>query len=318
MGKGGRSKNRSKRSSASLPRGIPQRQGGSGGSSPFEHVKSTNGGRRGAKHHVHNRPDNGGSNGKNNGTKLSSLARSIAMRKSHLSAHLASRSKSNKFVDRRIGERTATARYDDGNNGTEVMLRRVVAERVRRSKRSMRFDLNDVGGDGDGDGTLTHRGRAIDESYDGAPVDHRDVMLSDDDDDDDLDGVDTMMHFGGGKFDIQNARERGAYGSTETSMGDAYRSRKEEMDERLRARKMRKAEKLKRREDQEATFEDMDGDFADLSKLLNFRDKEVERRRRAEDRKDGRLAADELEMEEWDREMKVSSSVVKPHLLCDV
>ena len=56
------------------------------------------------------------------------------------------------------------------------------------------------------------QGKAIDESYTGKPVDHRDIVLSDDDDDD-LDKVDTMLHFGGGKFDKANAKERGAYGA---------------------------------------------------------------------------------------------------------
>ena len=95
------------------------------------------------------------------------------------------------------------------------------------------------------------QGKAIDKSYTGKPVDHRDIVLSDDDDDD-LDKVDTMLHFGGGKFDKANAKERGAYGAggEDINMGEAYCSRKEELEDRIRRKKMEKVEKMKRKKDQ--------------------------------------------------------------------
>ena len=70
-------------------------------------------------------------------------------------------------------------------------------------------------------------------------------------------------------------------------------------------KKMAKAEKLRRAEDQRETFEDMDEGFSELAGLLQFRDKEEERRIRTEKRKAGKLERDEAEMDDWDREMKV-------------
>ena len=66
-----------------------------------------------------------------------------------------------------------------------------------------------------------------------------------------------MLHFGGGKFDRDNSKERGAYGAYGAAddggrddMGNVYRSRKEELEERIMRKKMEKAEKMKRKEDQ--------------------------------------------------------------------
>lgn len=104
---------------------------------------------------------------------------------------------------------------------------------------------------------LSSQGIAIDQNYGTSPLDHTDVLLSDSDED--LDKVDTLLHFGGGQFDRDNADEMGAYGGMGGTggggrdMGDAYRSRKEELDERIRRKKMEKAERLKRKEDQGAS-----------------------------------------------------------------
>ena len=65
-----------------------------------------------------------------------------------------------------------------------------------------------------------------------------------------MDKVDTMLHFGGGKFDKDNLRERGAYGGGGEDMGDVYRSRREELEEKILRKKMEKAERMKRKEDQ--------------------------------------------------------------------
>ena len=102
------------------------------------------------------------------------------------------------------------------------------------------------------------QGKAIDESYTGAPLDHTDIHLSDSDYDEDLDKVDTMLHFGGGKFDKANARESNPYGggggSGNRDMGEQYRSRKEELEERIKMKKMMKVDKMKRKEDQGTFF----------------------------------------------------------------
>lgn len=49
----------------------------------------------------------------------------------------------------------------------------------------------------------------------------------------------------------------------------------------------------------------MDESFAELAGLLQFRDKEEERVKRAEARKKGTLSEDDKEMDAWDKEMKV-------------
>jgi hypothetical protein len=169
MGKGGRTKNKSKRST--IPRGIPQKRsqnvkgGGGGGSSknsnsttiisPFEYARTTNSSSR-VKHHVHNKQVSGAaSSGKNH--HQSALAKSIARRKDMLKSQLMEQHKSNEFVDRRIGEAGGgrnNNRGEEESNRANAMLKRIVAERVRRSKRAGKFSLED---DEDNDGGLTHR-----------------------------------------------------------------------------------------------------------------------------------------------------------------
>ncbi len=323
MGKG-RSKNKTQRSSSSLPKGIPHKRSRGGDGllvNPFETARSTNSALR-VKHPVHNKTVPGsGQNNKVVQIQQSSLAESIARRKQHLSYHISNEGKANVFIDRRIGE-AAQQQQQAGaqhfHRGDDVMLKRIVQERVRRSKKRDKFHLTDDDNDDtdyNGNGSLlTHRGQTIDEHYTGAPVDHHDVLLSDEDEED-LDKVDTMLHFGGGKFDSENRLERGAYnyGSSSSAgmgegaggeLGRVYRSRREELEDRIQMKKMLKAEKLKRKEDQAETFETMDESFADLAQLLNFRDKEQERVQRSNDRKNGKLSNDDMEMDDWDKEMK--------------
>lgn len=324
MGKG-RSKNKVKRSTATLPKGIPHKRGGGsggGGPSPFEFASRTNNASR-VKHHVHNRLTPGQQQQQkqqqNNNIHQSSLAKSISRRKSHLSALIAREGKANKFIDRRIGEATQTNNYD-GPSKNDVMLKRIVQERVRRSKKYNKFNLNDDDDDNDGGGVdnglqLTHRGKTIDESYNASALTHEDVLLSDSDDDD-LDKVDTMLHFGGGNFDADNNAERGAYGPSSggggggSDMGEVHRSRKEELEERIRHKKLLKAERMKQKEDQVGTFETMDESFSELATLLQFRDKEEERRQKFDRKRDGKLSQDEKEMDAWDKEMKVCGSII--------
>jgi nucleolar protein 14 len=165
MAKGGRTKNKSKRST--IPRGIPQKRSGGGNNSsssnnnvisPFEYARTTNSSSR-VKHHVHNKLVSGSSSAKH---QQSALAKSIARRKHILKSQLETQHKSNEFVDRRIGEAGKQQRYNDGmyddDGGKQrmrenAMLKRIVAERVRRSKRAGKFSLED---DND-DGGLTHR-----------------------------------------------------------------------------------------------------------------------------------------------------------------
>ena len=118
-----------------------------------------------------------------------------------------------------------------------------------------------------------------------------------------------MLHFGGGKFDTDNHQEQSAYGPSSSSggvdMGDVYRSRKEQLEERIRHKKQLKLEKLKRKENQVDTFDNMDKSFDELAQLLSFRDKERERKERFERKREGKLTEVEVEMDDWDKEMKV-------------
>ena len=117
MGKGGRTKNKSKRSL--LPRGIPQRRTQTtkhSTISPFEYARSANSSSR-VKHHVHNKQVSGAntssSSAKQHQKHTSALAKSIERRKSILKSQLSQKSKSNTFIDRRIGEANA------GTNGLQ-------------------------------------------------------------------------------------------------------------------------------------------------------------------------------------------------------
>ena len=59
------------------------------------------------------------------------------------------------------------------------------------------------------------------------------------------------------------------------------------------------------------TFETMDESFAELAQLLQFRDKEQERVKKAEAKKKGTLSQDDMEMDAWDKEMKVRFFLTK-------
>ena len=308
-------KNRSskaKRSLGTLPKGLPQRKKPRGANNnfapsadinPFENARASSA--KGSKFHVHNRPTPGSNP---NAGPSTSLARSMARRKQSLRTALANDKKAGNFIDRRIGE-------GPGMTEEQRMLARVVRERARRSKKAARFALDDDadGAAGAAGGLLTHKGRAIDESYTGRH-DADDIILSDDDDDrygGQLDRVDTEMHFGGGAFD-QSKRGRAAanpYGPSggdegQHSMADVYRSRKEELDDMIRRRKEEKAEKAKNREEQMETFESLDESFKELAGLLQFRDKEKEKQAKLEAKRAGTLSQEDQEMDAWDKEMK--------------
>ena len=53
------------------------------------------------------------------------------------------------------------------------------------------------------------------------------------------------------------------------------------------------------------TIETMDESFGELAKLLQFRDKEQERIERSQKKKTGAFSAEDMEMDDWDKEMKV-------------
>ena len=317
-------KNRSskaKRSLGTLPKGLPQRKKprGSGDApavgghsnfadiNPFENARASSSKR--TKFQVHNRQIPGSNP---NVGPSTSLARSMSRRKQSLRESLAKDKKAGQFIDRRIGE-------GPGMTEEQRMLARVVRERARRSKKATRFSLGDDGNNGIGGAlgsaaggvTLTHKGKAIDDAYSGR-IDADDIILSDDDDDrygGQLDKVDTEMHFGGGSFDQSRrgkaaANPYGPSGGADADMAEVYRSRKEELDDMIRRRKQEKAEKARNREEQMETFESLDESFKELAGLLQFRDKEKEKKAKLEAKRAGIQSQEEMEMEAWDKEMK--------------
>ena len=160
----GRTKNKSKRSA--IPKGLPQKQYPNKSSSsshsnnnvisPFEYARNLNSSSR-VKHHVHNKSVPGSSQKAHQ--QQSALAKSIARRKHILKSQLLTQYKSNEFVDRRIGGNynygDANEHDHDGEKRREdAMLKRIVAERARRSKRMGKFSLEEDGVDSGG---LTHR-----------------------------------------------------------------------------------------------------------------------------------------------------------------
>ena len=58
------------------------------------------------------------------------------------------------------------------------------------------------------------------------------------------------------------------------------------------------------------TFETMDESFGELAKLLQFRDKEQERVERSEKKRKGELSTEDVEMDAWDKEMKVCLCII--------
>lgn len=283
-------KNKTKRSLGSLPKGLPQRPGNKRSleENPFE-VSSRNNNKR-SKHQVHNRNTTNNSNN----TKQSALQRSLERRKLQLKESLETSKKTNAFVDRRIGEYNPTLTAD------HKMLARLVKERSRRSKRSQKYSLEDDNIN-DQQHTLTHKGRVLTD-FDGK--EH--VMLSDSDEDDDdkgnLDALDTQLHFGGFR------KEASAYGPADGGGGqdlvNVYSQRKTELDEMIHRRKVLKAERLHHKEQQVEAFESMDDGFQEIASLLQFRDKQKERKAREEARREGTMSDEEQEMAEWDKEMK--------------
>lgn len=272
---------------------------------PFENARASFA--KKAKFEVHNRT-NANANKQQRGPS-SALQRSLEARQQGLKRVLKQQHKSGSFVDRRIGETNTMLSQD------QRMLARVVRERVRRTKKSSKFTLDDNDNDNDHHPmksnpsgiTLTHKGKVIGEDYDAKQDSYDDVILSDDEDDrygGQLDKMDTEMHFGGGAFDAVSVNNPYGSGAQNMSMGDAYRSRKTDLDEMIKRRKMEKAEKAKRKEEQMDTFENMDEHFHELKSLLQFRDKEKERQNKYQAKQTGTLSDDEKEMDDWNKEVK--------------
>jgi nucleolar protein 14 len=282
-------KTKAKRSLASLPKGLPSKNRTD--VNLFEVAKGNHGGRR-AKHDVNNRFTQSTTSIHN---KPSKLAESLQRRQSQQRAALQSSKKVNSFVDRRIGEFTMSQE--------DKMMARLVKERIGRSKRVSKYSLND---DDNDQNQLTHRGKAINQ----ANIMNHVILDSDEEDGGNLDAMDTEMNFGGlddGSGEINPYKPSGGQ---HNNMSQVYSQKKNDLDEMIKRRKIMKAERLMSKEQQEETFESLDQGFDELAQLLQFRDKESDRKANLEKKRTGQgMQGDEKntmdqEMQEWDREMK--------------
>ena len=319
MGK--KRQNRSKRSLSSLPKGLVRRGGGggSGGSgsnagniNPFEDLSAR---QKRPKQMIHNRPI---SKPKTTKHTLESLQR----RQTSLKSTLQVSTKKNAFVDRRIGQ------YDPTMSRDDQMLARLVRERSKQSKRTMKFQLNDeeynngndggFGGGGGGGrgalgGLLTHKGKPLDPNKS-----NDEVYLSSDDEDPtnrgDLEAVDTELHFGGGSLSKRNTASSGygAYGSSgggtdqygnssTADLSQIYSHRKTELDELIARKKLQKAERVHMKEQQADQIDKMDDTFGELSQLLRYRKNEPPP---PKNQPKPQPTQEEIEMNDWQREMK--------------
>lgn len=180
---------------------------------------------------------------------LPGVARSRALkkRKATLLQEYKLKDKTNKFMDRRIGERNSAMTAED------KMTARFTAERMRAQTRKAMFNLAD-------EEVLTHRGQTLNE------IEKFDDPRSDDDDDDgednpfrskgnlDADFVGDA-HFGGGLLSRSNE--------------DGTRSRKDLIDQLIAESKKRKAEQQKLREQTLDLTEKLDTDWKDLLPVIN-------------------------------------------------
>jgi nucleolar protein 14 len=288
-----------KRSITRLPKGLPIRSS-DGSENPFDNIHQH---RKRPKHDIVNRSGQNGNRKPSAESSSTALSRSIQQRREGLRATLKMATKANVFHDRRIGE------YNQHMSLEDKKMARMMRERSRQSKRSTKFMLTDD--DDIGDMALTHKGQRVDSilhlNYD---------QMSDHDDDHEtpeggnLDEIDTMMHFGGGNLQIDPNHDMSMYGPSNTNESDAlnlsqrYLSRKLELDDFILRRKILKAEKQKVKEEQVETIDALDGDFAAISSLLTYRDKEEEIRSHIEKKRLGALSDEDKEFAEWDREMK--------------
>jgi nucleolar protein 14 len=315
----GKRKNRSKRSVTRTPKGVPHKQQDAVAANPFE----ANGHRsaKRPKFQVLNRHSGGvasapspsassphhgkqgksGFNNNNNASsfqqqqqqqnnkKQSALANAVQQRREMIRAER----KVNVFRDNRL-----LHDHDDNNNDADDddrRLARLVKERSNQSKRARKYQLDD-------EVVLTHRGQALGGSASHYEDDKDDIFLTEQEEGaalGELDEADTSLHFGGHRDDTTASS---SYGRTD--LATQYLSRKTELDDLIMRRKLMKAEKQKSKGTQEDVFTELDDQFKELSQFLDFRDKEKYEQERFLAKRSGTLNVQDVEMDEWDLEMK--------------
>ena len=278
----GKRSHKAKRTLSSMPKGLVRRNGGGDPGNPFEMTARF----KRPKHLVHNRPV---SKPKSTKHALESLQR----RQKTLRSNIKDSKKANTFIDKRIGQ------YDADMSQDDRMLARLVKERTRQSKKSLKFQLND---DGDNDGFLTHKGKKLDPNQ-------TEAMYSDDEDEHggQLEAVDTELHFGGsGLSSMGSSNPYGNSLSTGTDLAQLYgQTRKSELDDMIARRKAMKADKMEAKETQIDTFEKMDEKFGEIAGLLRYRKNEKR------PLIPPKPTQEDIEMKEWNSELRMMRSKPK-------
>lgn len=173
-------------------------------------------------------------------------AKALKKRKATLLQEYKLKDKTNKFLDRRIGERNSAMTVEDR------MTARFTAERMRAQSKKEMFNLAD-------DEVLTHRGQTLNE------IEKFDDPRSDDDDDDAFNPLRSKghldaefvkdAHFGGGLLSRANE--------------DGSKSRKDLIEQLITESKRRKAEQQKAREQTLDLTEKLDTEWKDLLPVIN-------------------------------------------------
>jgi hypothetical protein len=199
----GKRKAKAKRSLGALPKGLPNKNSSM---NPFEVIKR----QKNVKNDVHKpKPDQ---------AIARKYSESLLRRQLQHRAVLQSSKKVNSFVDRRIGEFTMS--HEDKT------LARLVKERSARSKRNLKYNLDD---DVDRD-ILTHRGKSIEQTN----VSDHVILDSDEEDAGNLDAMDTEMNFGG--LDAELSNPYGPLGGKHKDLMQTYTQKKNDLDEMIKSK----------------------------------------------------------------------------------
>lgn len=172
-----------------------------------------------------------------------SRAKAIQKRKETLGTEMKLMHKTNAFIDRRIGEKSAQL------SAEERMVARFAAERVKQHNKKNIYNLAD-------DEVLTHRGQTLEQ------IEKFDDPRSDDEEDEDgrkFGGLGDEFvadgHFGGGMLSKTDAK-------------DGAKSHKDLIEQLIAESKKRKAEKQKEKEQTLDLTEKLDSEWKDLQPVV--------------------------------------------------
>ncbi|XP_023701640.1 nucleolar protein 14 [Cryptotermes secundus] len=179
-----------------------------------------------------------------NGTGIPGVARAkaVAKRKKTLLQEYRVKDKSNRFLDRRIGEKNSAMTTED------KIMARFTAERMKMHSKKSIFNLAD-------DEILTHRGQTLSE------IEKFDDPRSDDEEEEEEErgklGAEFVedAHFGGGIL--------------KKSSSDGHASRKDLIEQLIAESKKRKAEKQRAREQTIELTEKLDTEWKDLLPIVS-------------------------------------------------